>query len=137
MEDRLHRFLREYSSQYQPKSYLEIGTREGDSLQQVIKSSKNLNEIYMCDMWGSTYGGTGRSNHNHIDSLIADLNYTGKARFLDGDSKVKIPELHTKYDSYFDLILVDGDHSAEGGYIDLKNVLQLSKKIQDVYCFMT
>lgn len=126
--DILHNFIKEYSTQHQPKTYLEIGTREGDSLQQVIKHSKQLQEIFICDLWGSAYGGTGRSNHNHIDQLISDLGYNGNTVFLDGDSTIKIKELHNIYDNYFDLILVDGDHSDIGGYTDLKNVLQLSKK---------
>lgn len=135
MEDLLHNFLKSYSSKYQPRTYLEIGTREGDSLKQVLEGSKNLEQVFVCDMWGSDYGGTGKLNHFHIEKLISDIKYAGlTTTFLDGDSKIKIPELHHKYDNYFDLILVDGDHSAEGGYIDLKNVLQLSKK--DTGCIL-
>lgn len=124
----LHNYLKSYCSEYSPASYLEIGTREGNSLKMVLTNSLNIQDVFVCDTWGSAYGGTGKSNHGHISKMINEVSYTGNITYLDGDSKIEIPKLHNFKDSYFDLILVDGDHSAEGGRIDLENVLTLAKK---------
>lgn len=123
----LHNFLSEYSREKQIQTYLEIGTREGDSLSKVINGSSKLSDIFVSDTWLTYYGGSGRRNHDHIENLIKNLNYKGNITYLDGDSKKTIPTLHDKYKGYFDLILVDGDHSAEGGMADLENVIHLSK----------
>jgi predicted O-methyltransferase YrrM len=122
----LHEYLEQYCKQYHPSTYLEIGTREGNSLKVVLTNSKNINEVFVCDTWGSLYGGTGKANHSHISDMINKVGYTGKINYLDGDSKIEIPKLNNN--NYFDLILVDGDHSAEGGLLDLENVLQLAKR---------
>lgn len=124
----LHDYLKEYCLKSNPSTYLEIGTREGDSLSKVLTYSKNIQDVFICDTWGSVYGGTGRSGHEHINNMVKNLNYNKNLTFLDGDSKIEIPKLHNIKNHYFDLILVDGDHSAEGGRIDLENVLPLSKK---------
>lgn len=124
----LHDYLKEYSLKNNPSTYLEIGTREGDSLSKVLTYSKNIQDVFICDTWGSLYGGTGKSGHEHITNIVKSLNYNKNLTFLDGDSKTEIPKLHNILNYYFDLILVDGDHSEEGAKIDLENVLQLAKK---------
>jgi predicted O-methyltransferase YrrM len=59
--------------------------------------------------------------------MIQQVGYKGNITYLDGDSKIQIPKLDRSKNNYFDLILVDGDHSAEGGMTDLENVLRLVK----------
>lgn len=119
----LRTFLAEYCSAASPQRYLEIGTREGDSLRIVIANSARLNSVVCADTWGFEWGGSGRVGHAHIDALIAACNYTGDVQYLDGDSKQTIPTLTPT--NLFDLILVDGDHSAPGAIADLDNVLPL------------
>jgi hypothetical protein len=109
-------------------TYLEIGTREGDSLKKILQYSNNISDIFVCDTWGSVYGGSGKSTHDHIVHMIKEVGYNKTITFLDGDSKIEIPKLYDSKKSYFDLILVNGDHSADGGRIDLENVLLLAKK---------
>lgn len=103
----------------EPRSYLEIGTREGNSLSTVLKYDwmKRIQRVACCDNWGSSYGGTGRGGHVHIEALLNEIGYAGAIEFHDGDSKETVP----KIEGLFDLILVDGDHSYEGASADMEN----------------
>lgn len=107
---------------FKPKRYLEIGVSEGGSLRVVLENTE-LEFLAACDTWGRTYGGTGRGNHNHIIRLLTEFDYKGKVDFLDGDSRILIPQY--KPESLFDLILVDGDHSYNGAWYDLNNSWKL------------
>lgn len=120
-DDSLRQFLARHTEEFQPRRYLEIGTREGDSLRIVVERSVAIELVVCADTWGGEWGGTGRGGHGHIDALLAAMLYTGEARYLDGDSKQTIPTVQGE----FDLILVDGDHSEEGGRADLENVWRL------------
>lgn len=113
----LHEYLRSVALNPGVRSYLEIGTRDGDSLRQVVANSPVLGRIAVCDMWGPLYGGTGRGSHAHIDAMLNEFVYTGQREFYDGDSKATVPTIS----GTFDLVLVDGDHSAEGAMADLVN----------------
>ena len=108
------------------ETYLEIGTREGSSLYNVvIANSDSLKEIHIVDTWESEYGGSGRGSHDHIDELLREMNYSGAVVFHDGSSHDILPSL--ELENHFDAIYVDGDHSYEGGLNDLNNVLPLVK----------
>jgi hypothetical protein len=113
----LHEHLRSVALSEGVEAYLEIGCREGDSLRQVVANSAVLRRVVVCDMWGPLYGGTGRGTHAHIDAMLNQFVYTGEREFHDGDSKVTVPKILGQ----FDLVLVDGDHSAEGALADLRN----------------
>ena len=123
----LHSYLQLFIKAHTVKTYLEIGTREGDSLKNVVKDNPDLVDVVLSDMWGSDYGGTGRNSHNHISMLLFDLDYNNSIMYLDGDSTKTIPTLVDKYLNYFDLVLVDGDHSYQGAMTDLINVFPLCK----------
>jgi predicted O-methyltransferase YrrM len=119
----LYDFLAGHCQENTVRSYLEIGTRDGGSLRVVVENAPALESIVCADTWGGEWGGSGRGSHDHIDRLLAGMLYTGEVRYLDGDSKETIPTLAQQ----FDLILVDGDHSYEGGMADLRNVWPLCR----------
>ena len=118
MHPSLYSTLNLVTSLMKPSSYLEVGVCEGVSLSTVIKAGgKTLHSIVLCDNWGGEFGGTGKGNHKYIDDLLYDLDYRGKATFVDGDShRVLKPAIAGMK---FDLILVDGDHSEIGATQDL------------------
>ena len=103
-----------------PESYLEIGVNEGESLSYVLKNSRPK-RLTLCDNWGPSFGGTGRGGHAHIDHLLKNLNYKNDLQFLSGDSRILLPDHKGKYD----LILVDGDHTYNGAWLDLWNTWRL------------
>lgn len=113
----LYEVLSECVFNYQPKSYLEIGVQEGNSLKAVLKADneKRISILHLCDLWGASYGGTGRGSHDHIHGVLRSANFQGEVTFHDGDSKIKLLDIKQK----FDMILVDGDHSDFGCTIDM------------------
>lgn len=116
--------LRYLARTFLPRSYLEIGVREGDSLIAVLDNS-HIERLALADNWTTTYGGTGRGNGQHIQEILHLRGYAGAVRFLDGDSKDTLPIHQGELPAPYDLITVDGDHSASGARIDLENVLPL------------
>jgi len=122
----LYSFLRSHCLGHDVRHYLEIGTREGDSLRVVVENSiDTLESIWCADMWVSDYGGTGRGSHWHIEKLLDMIGYGGRRSFLNGNSRDTIPLLMPEQAEAFDLVLVDGDHSYEGGMADLENTWPL------------
>ena len=124
----LYAYLAGHCQTHQVQHYLEIGTRDGDSLRVVLENAiADLRSVWVADLWGSDYGGSGRGNHDHIDQLLDDFNYGELRVFFDGDSRQTIPTLMPEKAEAFDLVLVDGDHSYEGGMADLENTWPLVK----------
>lgn len=124
----LYRFLQSHCLGHDVQHYLEIGTREGDSLRIVVENSfSTLESIWCADLWGTDYGGSGRGSHWHIEKMLDLFGYGGRRTFLNGNSRDTIPALMPEKAEAFDLVLVDGDHSYEGGMADLENVWPLVK----------
>ena len=106
-----------------PRSYLEIGSREGGSLTAVLRHARPHPELIVCcDTWGNTRGGTGRGSHRHIDRVMDKEGYEGQRHFLDGPSQKLIPMLLLRD---FSLVLIDGDHRAEPARKDVANAWPL------------
>jgi predicted O-methyltransferase YrrM len=116
--------LRRLAEKHQPRSYLEIGVREGDSLKIVLDAAP-VERLALADLWGGTYGGTGRGSHAHVQVMLAERAYAGDVAWLDGDSGTTIPAFAAAKPAPFDMILVDGDHSDAGAGRDLENALRL------------
>lgn len=114
-----------FGEKFKPECYLEIGVREGDSLKSLLKHHFPK-KIVLCDTWGAQWGGSNRKGYGHIIKLLQDINYEGNVLFVTGYSQNTVPQLKGKFE--FDLILVDGDHSYRGAWLDLNNSWKLLKK---------
>lgn len=117
----LYSQLRALCLSLRPKVYLEIGVNDGASLRAVLDSANTLERLILCDNWCGYYGGSGRGSHAHLLPTLQSFN--GRVDWLDGDSRVLIPAISER--NFADLILVDGDHSAEGCRADMENSLPL------------
>ncbi len=116
-------------------SALEIGTQEGNSLAAIVKAFPYLQRLAVCDDWGRIDGGTGRGTHNHIALMLDDLGYKGTRHYITGKSQVTVPTL-IRAEQQYDLVHVDGDHSAVGARCDLENALNLHPKwvvVHDIF----
>jgi predicted O-methyltransferase YrrM len=105
------------------ESYLEIGVRRGRSMSIVAAMHP---EVYIVgfDMWIKDYAGMENPGPIFVQRELEKVGYSRKAVFISGDSRKTIPEyFENNSDDYFDVVTVDGDHSAKGAKTDLKNVI--------------
>ena len=112
-----------WAIEHKPKRILEIGTRTGISLCQLLSAymdTSSIERIVSCDLFNDGFISP--------DLVRYNLRYVGipeatieKIEFMIGDSKVTVPQIKGE----FDWILVDGDHSVEGARADLENVKPL------------
>lgn len=105
-------------------TYLEIGVCEGNCVRNIVSQIPDIEKLVLCDTWGNTYGGSDRGNHDHIEAILVEEGFPlERAIFLDGDSKVKIPEYFADNPEIFDVIFIDGDHSFMGCWQDMVNCI--------------
>ncbi|MEX2644202.1 MAG: class I SAM-dependent methyltransferase [Acetobacterales bacterium] len=106
-----------------PRRYLEIGVRRGRSACAVAAAAPTA-ELALFDMWVAGYAGMDNPGPALVRSELAKVGHRGAVRFIDGDSRITLPE-HFAQDGAptYDLITVDGDHSDEGAARDLCAVL--------------
>ncbi len=106
-----------------PENYLEIGVRRGRSVCTVARGCPNVN-IIAFEMWQKNYAGMENPGPDFVRNELKKNKHTGKITFIDGNSHVTVPEFFKQnQDMRFDLITVDGDHSEEGAYKDLCDVI--------------
>lgn len=127
----------------QPRGYLEIGTRRGWSLAQVLAESPNV-QAYFCDWWTQNYGGVENPGPGFVRDEMRRVapDHCGALHFLSGNSHDTLPvffqDVHLgalaladesllrtgeAAPRMFDLVTVDGDHTALGTWWDLADVL--------------
>jgi predicted O-methyltransferase YrrM len=107
----------------QPENYLEIGVRRGRSTCMVASASPSTN-IFAFDLWQENYAANDNPGPEFVRAELQRMGHRGRVEFVSGDSHKTIPEFLAKHpDLSFDLITVDGDHSIEGAWDDLANVV--------------
>ena len=135
--------LRAIAHAVQPRSYLEIGTRRGWSLAQVLAEAPAVN-AYSFDWWMEQYGGVENPGPGFVrDEMrrVAPAHH-GALHFLSGNSHDTLPvffqdvalgsveldaseliRIGEASPRMFDLVTVDGDHTARGTWWDLVDVV--------------
>lgn len=109
-------------------TYLEVGVRDGGSLQAVVAAAPRLHLLLLCDTWDAESGGTNRGSHAHIDELLDGLGYVGSRVYLDGRSQVTLPAFRDANPTMqFDLANVDGSHRYADVLADLENVWAMTR----------
>ena len=111
------------------RRYLEIGVQEGASLRAVVEASPQLEELVLCDTWGTECGGTGRGSNAHIEKLLKELGYTGRVIYLEGASQQLIPAFLQTQPPLFDLVFVDRHHGEQEALTDLRNVWPIANRL--------
>ena len=107
----------------QPVNYLEIGVRRGRGVCVVARGCKEVN-ITAFDMWVQNYAGMENPGPDFVQAELAKHGHKGNIEFINGDSHKTVPEyFNTKPDTLFDIITVDGDHTEDGAFDDLRNAI--------------
>jgi predicted O-methyltransferase YrrM len=135
--------LRALSNAMRPRSYLEVGTRRGWSLAQVLSESPEA-RAYCFDQWIGGYGAVENPGPEFVRLEMRKVapQHRGSVRFVSGNSHDTLPvffqgvpmterELEDlsvvrageDAPRSFDLITVDGDHTALGTWWDVTDVL--------------
>lgn len=110
----------------QPDTYLEIGVRRGFSMAMVAGRYHEV-EIYGFDNWMTPYASIDNPGPSFVERELLKVGYQKPVHWFNGDSHDLLPELIRAEDrpKSFDLILVDGDHTAIGAYQDCTDVFPL------------
>jgi predicted O-methyltransferase YrrM len=135
--------LRAVARAIRPRSYLEIGTRRGWSLAQVLCESPHV-DAYLFDLWLNGYGGVENPGPDFVrdEMRVAAPAHRGLLQFFSGNShdllpvflqtapigdaelsEIELLRAGEHAPRMFDLVTVDGDHTALGTWWDLADVL--------------
>lgn len=105
-----------------PKKIMEIGTRTGLSLVQLLSPMMDYDgvRVVLFDLWAD-----GLSTPELVKKHLNHLGIHTNIEFYQGSSRETVPAFMETNKDRFDWILVDGDHSPEGAMIDLENAVKL------------
>ena len=90
----------------------------------VVASRHPHARIVGFDRWIPNYVGMENPGPEFVQKELECVGYQEKVEFITGDSKKTVPAYFRQHpDAYFDVITVDGDHSAHGARVDLRHVI--------------
>ncbi len=121
-------FLNWFAHHLLPRNYLEIGVRRGRSMAQVLVESPHT-QAHGFDLWIPGYGSvpeqgivTENPGPEFVWQELQNLGVKKLPQLTKGDSHATVPAFFKDPASpqWFDLILVDGDHTAAGAEQDLE-----------------
>jgi predicted O-methyltransferase YrrM len=119
----IHCLAVQWATDHHPKKIMEIGSRTGLSLAQLLSPYQDFTDmrIVLFDVWND-----GLSNPELIKKHLKHLAIpTDSIEFYKGDSKETVPEFKKTNKDKFDWILVDGGHDFPTATQDLNNVVDL------------
>lgn len=121
--------LRALSRIIKPKNYLEIGTRRGWSLAQVLAEASSV-KVVSFDLWVPQYAGSTNPGPDFLKSEMMKIVGAGvlDIKFVCGNSHDTFPEYFRSIKSSglkYDIITVDGDHTLQGAWWDLVDVMPI------------
>ena len=113
-------------------TFVEIGVFKGDFARDIIKIAKP-GELYLVDIWEGGFGSGDKDGNNHLH--ITDMESVYLQLFHQAKNKQNVHVVRAKSvsflvscpDDYFDCIYIDGDHTANAVYEDLKNSYRVIK----------
>lgn len=106
-----------------PAAYLEIGVRRGRSMAAVALAAPTCNFVGF-DRWTQNYAGMPNPGPEFVRDELKRVGHRGNVEFISGNSHQTVPAyLAANPDAFFDLIVVDGDHSNQGAAEDIACVL--------------
>ena len=124
----IYHFSWEFVIENHPKNILEIGTRTGISLAQLLSAYLDhtvIEKIVCCDLFNDGYISPNLVK-SYLDYLGIPQDTINKIEFLVGDSKQTIPKYKQEHpDIRFSYILVDGSHNKNDAKTDLDNVVSM------------
>jgi len=114
------------SNLIKPERYLEIGTRRGWSLAQVLIEAPQA-QCYIFDMWVDKYADAQGSPTHVLEKMQQITGAEPRLVFINGNSHSTLPlffqgKMGITPPESFDLITVDGDHSLLGAWEDLYDI---------------
>jgi predicted O-methyltransferase YrrM len=112
----------QWGIKHNPQNILEIGSRTGLSLSQLLSACPNYENkrVVLFDMFDDGLS-TPELIKKHLSHLAIDVN----PEFYTGDSRITVSDFIKTNTDKFDWLLVDGAHCDEVASIDLENAYQL------------
>src|SRR5581483_2775884 len=115
-----------------PATFLEVGTRRGWSLAQVLTEAPDV-RAYIFETWTPDYAGAQGSPESVLERMrsVVGVGRQPRIEFVNGSSHDTLPRFFSGELEFaaadlpveFDLISVDGDHSRLGAWWDLVDLL--------------
>ena len=105
--------------------YLEIGVFRGGTITKVLSASNPQPKVItLVDNFCEMYDGEAYDNFDHIHKICDKLEYENRREFIQENSHSALPRL-IRSGNLYDLVLVDGDHTYYGQWLDIVQAWQL------------